>query len=351
MNKSFVKKINLVNNITKVERLDKILAQIIPEELGISRSRIQELMSVGAVVDSRGNYLKDPSAKSYVGQEVSIFLSEAEQSEIGSENIKLNIIYEDQDLLVVNKPAGMVVHPAPGSYSGTLVNALLYHCGESLSGIGGIKRPGIVHRIDKDTSGLLVVAKTNAAHIGLSKQFFEHTIERKYLAFVYGCPSRLDKNLNKLTGIVLQDNNQIKISNKISRHKNDRKKMAVHDELGRHAVTTISVKKTFGFKKSPVASLLECVLETGRTHQIRVHLNYLGHSIIGDQTYKSRKRTKISSSKRINDCVNDFSRQALHAAVLGFIHPINKEHLCFRADIPDDIQELLKNLEEINSVE
>ena len=348
MNNSFAQQIDLVVSINTAQRLDKTLAQLIPKELGISRSRVQELIISGSVSESNGNLLSDPSSKTYFGQKVIILLPHPEALDLLSENIKLDILYEDDDLLVVNKAAGMVVHPAPGAYNGTLVNALLYHCGESLSGIGGVKRPGIVHRIDKDTSGLLVVAKTNLAHSGLAKQFFQHTVERKYLAFAYGCPSTLDRKLKQLPGVTFEANDQMKVVGKICRHKVNRKKMTVSETSGRHAITRIRIKKYFGIKNSPTASLLECQLETGRTHQIRVHLNYTGHSIIGDQTYRARKRTSLGPSKDINLCVDNFKRQALHATTLGFVHPKTNEWLSFSATLPKDMKLLYSSLEGLN---
>lgn len=345
---SFKKQVDLVVDIKTAQRLDKTLAQLIPKDLGISRSRVQDLIIGGSVSDSDGNSLFDPSSKTYFGQKVIIFFPPPSLLEVLPENIELDIVFEDADLLVVNKMAGMVVHPAPGAQRGTLVNALLYHCGESLSGIGGVKRPGIVHRIDKDTSGLLVVAKTNLAHLGLAKQFSQHTVERKYLAIAYGYPSNFDHRLRKLPGVTFEANNKMKIVSKICRHKLNRKKMAVSAHLGRHAVTRISVKKYFGTKVSPVASLLECQLETGRTHQIRVHLNYTGHSIIGDQTYRARKRTSLGSSKEIKFCVDSFKRQALHAVTLGFVHPKTNEILSFSSELPNDMETLLKSLEGLN---
>ena len=348
MDSSFAKQIDLIVSTATAQRLDKTLAQLIPKELGISRSRVQELILTGAVLEPNGKFLYDPSSKTYFGQKVIILLPNPKVLDILSENIQLDILYEDADLLVVNKAAGMVVHPAPGAHNGTLVNALLYHCGESLSGIGGVKRPGIVHRIDKDTSGLLVVAKTNLAHSGLAKQFFQHSVERKYLTYAYGCPSNFDRKLKQLPGVTFEAKDQIRVMSKICRHKVNRKKMAVSDTSGRHAVTRIRVKKYFGIKTSPSASLLECQLETGRTHQIRVHLNYMGHSIIGDQTYKARKRTSLGSSKDINFCVDNFKRQALHAATLGFVHPKTNEWLSFSSAPPKDMENLLSSLERLD---
>ena len=348
MDTSFERQIDLVVNIRTAQRLDKTLAQLVPKELGISRSRVQELIISGAVSDSEGKFLDDPSSRTYFGQKVIILLPRPQALDLLPENIKLDILYEDTDLLVVNKSAGMIVHPAPGVYNGTLVNALLYHCGSSLSGIGGVKRPGIVHRIDKDTSGLLVVAKTNLAHLELAKQFFQHSAERKYLAFAYGCPSKLDRKLKQLPGVTFEASDQMKVVGNICRHKVNRKKMTVSENTGRYALTRIRVKKFFGIKTSPVASLLECKLETGRTHQIRVHLNYTGYNIIGDQTYKARKRTNLGPSKEINFSVQNFKRQALHAATLGFAHPKTNEWLSFSSTLPVDMKNLLSSLERLN---
>lgn len=346
MDNSFAKKIHLVVNTNTAQRLDKTLAELIPKELGISRSRIQELIIGGAVLNADGKFLYQPSSKTHFGQKVIVLLPPPHALDLLPEDVKLDILYEDSDLLVINKVAGMVVHPAPGLYRGTLVNALLYHCGETLSGIGGVKRPGIVHRIDKDTSGLLVVAKTNIAHAGLAKQFFQHSVERRYIAFAYGCPSSFDSKLKLLSGITFEAKDQMKVVSKIGRHKVNRKKMAVSLNSGRHAVTRIQVKKFFGVKNSPMASLLECQLETGRTHQIRVHLSYIGHSIIGDQTYRARKRTSLGPSKDSTFHVDNFKRQALHAATLGFVHPKTNEWLSFSSALPDDMENLLGFLEQ-----
>ena len=345
MCRSFKKTIKVVVNDELAQRLDKTLTQLIPEEFCVSRSRIKELMTIGSVKNSLGETLTDPSAKSFFGQQITIVLPPLGDSEISPENIKLDILYEDSELLVVDKPAGMVVHPAPGSLTGTLVNALLFHCGISLSGIGGIKRPGIVHRIDKDTSGLLVVAKTDFAHQKLSQQFFKHSVQRKYIAFVFGRPSNLDRRLKKMHSFDFETNNSMRIYGKIARHKTNRKRMAVYKDIGRDAVTKVKVKDSFGPKDNPIASLLECVLETGRTHQIRAHLNYIGHNIIGDQMYKSRKQMNLSSYPEIDMIIKGLRRQALHAASLGFLHPQNGEWLDFTSKIPPDIKALSDTLE------
>lgn len=235
------------------------------------------------------------------------------------ENIELDILYEDDDLLVVNKPAGLVVHPGAGNTSGTLVNALLAHCHDSLSGIGGVKRPGIVHRIDKDTSGILVVAKNDFTHVKLSEQFSRHSIERVYDAFVWGY-------VRNITGV---------ISGNIGRSSTNRQKMAIVKTGGKHATTHYERVNVFG---NGLASHIKCILETGRTHQIRVHMASLGHSLIGDQVYGI-------PNKNAPEEIKYFPRQALHAGFLGFTHPRTLEHMTFEASMPEDMKNLLNELE------
>lgn len=281
-----------------------------------------------------GVILTDPKAKVAEGDEITITVEEAAEVETVAEDIPLDIIYEDDDLIVVNKPAGMVVHPAPGSPSGTLVNALLHHFGGNLSGIGGEKRPGIVHRIDKDTSGLLVVAKSDRAHHGLAAQFADHSMEREYLALCHGAPDGADPRLRGLKGVSFEGST-VKITTQLARHKTDRQRQAVLFTGGRHAVTRVRVLEAHG----PV-SLVSCRLETGRTHQIRVHMSHAGHALIGDQTYGGRRRVsaKVHGAERLNT----FPRQALHAATLGFVHPVTKESLSFEAPLPEDFRSLLE---------
>jgi 23S rRNA pseudouridine1911/1915/1917 synthase len=233
-----------------------------------------------------------------------------------------------------------VVHPAPGTPSGTLVNALLHHFGGKLSGVGGEKRPGIVHRIDKDTSGLLVVAKSDKAHHGLALQFEKHTVVRRYLAVVHGVPDAADPRLRGTKGVSFEAANIMRITTQLARHKTDRQKQAVLFHGGRHAVTRVRMIKAFG--NPPAAALMECWLETGRTHQIRVHMAHAGHGLIGDQTYGGRRKlnTKALSAKAV-EMAAAFPRQALHAAVLGFDHPVTGEHLSFEAPLPSDIAALI----------
>lgn len=323
-------------------RLDKALSRDVPEEANLSRTRLARLIENGAV-SVNGVVLIDPKAKISEGAKIVVLVQEAEDSHIAAEDIALNIVHEDLDLIVVNKPAGMVVHPAPGSPTGTLVNALLHHCGANLSGVGGVKRPGIVHRIDKDTSGLLVVAKSDAAHHGLAAQFEAHTVERYYRAICYGVPDANDPRLRGIKGISFELGNIMRLTTQLARHKSDRQKQAVVFHGGRHAVTRTRVVEAYG---SPnVVSMVECWLETGRTHQIRVHLAHAGHGLIGDPVYGGKRKLPAKAfSAATTEAVRDFPRQALHAAVLGFKHPVIGTDLRFEAALPADMDGLVTNL-------
>ena len=254
---------------------------------------------------------KDKAAE---GAKVSVMLPEPELLDVEPENIPLDIVYEDEHVLVVNKPAGMVVHPAPGNYSGTLVNALMYHCGENLSAINGVIRPGIVHRIDKDTSGLLMVAKSDTAHAGLSRQLKDHSLTRKYQAIVYN-------NIKEDEGTV---------DAPIGRDPSNRMRNAVIYQNSRNAVTHYRVLERFG-----ELTLIEAVLETGRTHQIRVHMSYIKHPLLGDSLYGPQKKNKLGAS-----------RQMLHAGTLGFVHPVSGEYLEFTCQPPEDFMKVLGRLRE-----
>ena len=311
----------IVNKEYKGLRIDKFLALSFPD---ISRSQIQRLISDG-FLSSDDEIISDNSFKVKEGESYQLEIPPAEDAIPTPENIPLNIIFEDDDLIVINKPAGMTVHPAPGNYNGTLVNALLYHCKNNLSGIGGVKRPGIVHRIDKETSGLLVVAKNDLSHKGLSEQFAIHSIERTYFALVYGIPQPSSG----------------KIETNIGRSQYDRKKMAVVNTGGKHAITNYSTQEAY----KNIASLIKCNLETGRTHQIRVHMSHIGCSLIGDKVYiKSKKNSLTGISTETKNYINHFPRQALHAASLGFIHPRHKQFLQFHAPFPEDFLELKNTL-------
>lgn len=318
------------------QRLDAFLGA---RAEGLSRSRAKVLIEEGAVsVDGAPETNVRAAVKS--GSLYAIDLPPPTPAEPQAEAIPLDILFEDDHLIVLNKPAGMAVHPAPGSETGTLVNALLHHCKGTLSGIGGVERPGIVHRIDKLTSGILVAAKTEAAHTGLAALFERHDIERMYLAVTRGAP-------RPLTGT---------IDGAIARSVGDRKKMSVHrnpeSPVARRAVTHYKVAETFGVRDKqshlPAAALVECRLETGRTHQIRVHMTHIGNPIVGDPVYGRQSSLAALGSGPAHaaalDAVRNFPRQALHAAVLGFVHPVTGKTLRFEAPLPDDMAALIAAL-------
>lgn len=328
------------------ERLDKALAREVPEEAALSRSRLMKMIAEGDVLRD-GVAVTDPKTKVAEGEAYTLVLAPAEEYDARPEDIPLVVVYEDDELIVIDKPAGMVVHPAPGTPSGTLVNALLHHCGDTLSGIGGEKRPGIVHRIDKDTTGLLVVAKTDRAHHGLARQFEEHTVNRHYMALVHGTPDAADPRLRGLKGVSFETGGIVKIVTGLARHKTDRQRQAVvWDGAGRHAVTRARVLESYGGRQAAGgASLVECWLETGRTHQIRVHMSYAGHGLLGDQTYGGKRRLSPKSVGEVAAGLgNGFARQALHAASLGFVHPVTGEEMLFEAELPQDMAAVLEAL-------
>lgn len=302
------------------ERLDKALAAKAPE---LSRARIQALIAEGQV-SCEGRPAASASARATAGA-WRILIPPPTPAQPQPEAIALSVLFEDAHLIVVDKPAGMAVHPAPGSESGTLVNALLHHCGASLSGIGGVARPGIVHRIDKDTSGVLVAAKTDAAHQGLARLFAAHDIDRIYIAFTRGAP-------HPSRGL---------IEGAIARSTHDRKKMAVVRTGGRAAVTHYKVERAFGPADKPLAARIACRLETGRTHQIRVHLASKGAPCLGDPVYGSGQP---AAAVREVIAAAGLARQALHAAVLGFVHPVSGEALRFESPLPADMAALESGL-------
>lgn len=320
-------------------RLDKALAAAVPEAASLSRSRLMRMIADGDVLRN-GVAITDPKAKVAAGEVYVLTLAPPLSVETLAEAIPLTVVFEDADLVVIDKPAGMVVHPAPGSPSGTLVNALLYHCGDTLSGIGGERRPGIVHRIDKDTTGLLVVAKSDRAHHGLARQFEDHSVTRRYLALVHGVPQANDPRLRGLRGVTFEAGGILRIATGLARHKTDRQRQAVVWESGRHAVTRARVIEGFAAQ----AALVECWLETGRTHQIRVHLSYTGHGLLGDQTYGGKRRLSEKDFGPGADLANAFPRQALHAASLGFDHPVTGERLDFTSPLPADMAGLIQAL-------
>src|SRR5947209_621586 len=311
------------------ERLDRVLAHRVAE---LSRSRHKALILAGRVAID-GATIRDPGHRVNAGATVVLDLPPAQDVAVEPENIPLDVVFEDADLIVIDKPAGLVVHPAAGNWTGTLVNALVAHCGESLSGVGGVKRPGIVHRLDKDTSGLMVAAKTDRAHRALSRQFADHgrsgPLRRGYLAFVWGVPERPRGTIDKPIG----------------RHPRARDKMAVRTG-GRAAVTHWEVLERYrGRDGAPVASLIACRLETGRTHQIRVHLAAIGHPLLGDAVYGSGFKTKASQlADDAKAALAALGRQALHAYLLGIEHPSQGTNLEFRSELPDDLLRLRHSL-------
>ncbi|MDU2158486.1 RluA family pseudouridine synthase [Clostridium sp.] len=300
----------LVFKITEEEnigiRIDKYLSNIIE---GKSRSFIQGLIDSGAVLVNNEEIKSNYKLRNH--DEIIVSMPEPIELDVEPEDIDLNIVYEDEDVIVLNKPQGVVVHPAPGNYSGTLVNGLLYHC-KDLSGINGVIRPGIVHRIDKDTSGILVIAKNDDAHNHLAKQFKDHSIKREYYALVEGKFSKIEGTVDKPIG----------------RNKKDRLKMAIVED-GKRAVTHYNVLEQY----NNGTALVKCTLETGRTHQIRVHMAYIGHPLVGDPLYNSNKKQKFK-----------LQGQVLHAKTLGFIHPRSNEYIEFDSELPKYYLELLENI-------
>jgi len=296
-------------------RLDRALAAAVPT---LSRERLKTLIRSGAV-ESGGKAVRDPATKVSGEEALRVAVPEPTPAHNEAQDIPLKIVFEDQHLLVVDKAAGLVVHPAAGNFDGTLVNALLHHCGGSLSGIGGVARPGIVHRIDKDTSGLLVVAKTDVAHEGLARQFAAHSIDRRYLAIVNGVPQGAQGTVDA----------------PLARSAANRKKIAVVDDgRGKRAVTRWTRLEVLRD-----AALVECRLETGRTHQVRVHMASIGHPLLGDPVYGRSGKAHGEILKELQ-----FQRQALHAAELGFTHPVTKHSLSFSSPMPPDMQELFNAL-------
>lgn len=313
-------------------RLDRFLAALLPK---FSRSRLRQLLEAEAV-SLGGRTIKDPNHRVKPGERYALRIPPTISAVPEGQDIPLDIVYEDKDLIVINKQAGLVVHPAAGNPDGTLVNALIAHCGQAALAIGGEARPGIVHRLDKDTSGLLVAAKSERAMTSLAKQFANHTIERAYSAIVWGCP---------------RDSSGV-IESQIGRSPFDRKRMAVLRGGGKLARTRYKVVEKFGPQDRPFASLIECRLETGRTHQIRVHLTHLGHPLIGDPQYgrnRTTPRGKTEAELRAYSAADEFPRQALHAFVLGFQHPSLHKTLRFEVPWPADFAELVKALRGLNN--
>jgi len=301
------------------QRIDRMLASALPL---LSRARIQSLIGAGCVkVD--GETLVAASRRVKPGQTIIVDVPRAADPEPAPQAIPLDVVFEDDAVIVVDKPAGLVVHPAPGNPDNTLVNALIHHCGEELVGIGGVRRPGIVHRLDKDTSGLIVAAKTETAHRSLVEQFAAHSVERGYYALVWGVPAPSRGTVDKRVG----------------RNPHNRKKMAVVSRGGKTAVTHYRVLRT---SAGGALSLIECWLETGRTHQIRVHLSHIGHGVVSDPIYGHRRGQRLRSlAVSLQDAVTTLSRQALHAFRLGFTHPMTLKRVLFETKLPDMFEDLL----------
>ncbi len=307
-------------------RLDAWLAGAVAD---LGRNRAKKLIVDGHVTIA-GRTIVEPKRPVKPGERVIVDLPPPVAAGPAAEDIPLAVVYEDDDLIVIDKPAGLVVHPAGGHPGGTLVNALIAHCGDSLSGIGGVARPGIVHRLDKDTSGLMVVAKTDRAHQGLAAQFADHgrtgPLERAYLALVWGVPDRPQGTIDLA----------------LARSTRNREKIEVKRTGGRHAVTHYAVEERFGPAARPLAALVECALETGRTHQIRVHMAAIGHPVVGDRAYGSGFATKAGLlPEPARSVVSAFPRQALHAYLLGFAHPVSGAEMRFESDLPGDMAILL----------
>ncbi len=307
------------------ERLDKALTALLPD---LSRARLQALLAEGQVADGTGQPVTEAKRKVRAGEGYTVTIPPPVPATPEGQAIPLDVVYEDDQLIVIDKPQGLVVHPAAGNADGTLVNALLAHCKGSLSGIGGVERPGIVHRLDKDTSGLMVAAKTDIAHRGLAKQFEDHSIDRAYRALVWGVPR---PTAGEITG-------------HIGRDPRNRKKMAVRpDASGRWAKTFYTVLERFGDR----AALVECRLATGRTHQIRVHMASIGHPIIGDPLYGGRRGRTAGLPPELKNPLNDCKNQALHACILGFTHPVTGERLSFSSNkhnYINDISAILRSV-------
>ncbi|NQW10617.1 MAG: RluA family pseudouridine synthase [Alphaproteobacteria bacterium] len=310
------------------DRVDRWLAQCLEVQEDVpklSRNRLKSLILDGQVSADDAT-ITDPSASVKPGAVYRIVVPPPEPAAPEAQDLPLAVVYEDADLIVIDKPAGMTVHPAPGSPRDTLVNALIAHCGDTLSGIGGVRRPGIVHRIDKETSGLLVVAKTDTAHHGLAEQFARHDVDRVYLALCHGAPV---PTAGRIEGA-------------IGRHPRDRVRMAVRPAgRGKAAITHYKTRERFG----TAAALLECRLETGRTHQIRVHLAHIGHPLVGDPVYGGGRRARADGiTPEAREAIDSFARQALHATVLGFVHPTTGETVRFESPPPADLAQLLTAL-------
>ena len=312
-------------DLEKKIRLDKFLTNNLKN---LSRSQIKKII-ISKNIQVNKKYVTASSEKIKENDLVEVNIPEEKTDDIKPKNINLDIVYEDKDIVVINKKSGLIVHPGAGNKDETLVNGLLYLYKNNLSNINGEFRPGIVHRIDKDTSGIIVVAKNNRAHSHLSQQFSKHTIRRKYVALIWGVIRPLSGKINTL----------------ISRSKKNRQLMTVSDHSGKKAITNYKTIKTFSSKEIPKISLVECILETGRTHQIRVHLSFKGNPLIGDKKYGKKKMKFKKINQKFNEILLSFTRQALHAKSLSFIHPTKKKLVNFESKLPNDFRKMLDFLD------
>ncbi len=323
------KKINfIINNKEELNRIDTVINKHFPE---ISRTRIKKLI-LDKKLKINDKTILDPSKKILINDKINLIIPEPKKTSLKPYKYKLDIIYEDEYLLVINKPAGIVIHPGAGNYDNTIVNALISYDKKSLSNIGDELRPGIVHRIDKNTSGLIVIAKNNEAHENLSIQFNKHSILRSYQLLVWG---RIKPSKGKIETL-------------ITRSSKNRQLMEVSKIKGKKAITNYKTIEIFESRKTPTLSLVECKLETGRTHQIRVHMNYLGNSIVGDDKYKKKFKKIKNIDKDIEKLLLNLNRQFLHAKTLGFLHPKTKEEMIFSSILPKELEIILKNLRNTN---
>ena len=319
----------IVNEDFNNKRIDQVVANQYPK---ISRTKVNKIIK-NNLLKLNGKVFNDPSAKIKLGDQIEFISLQEESIDLVPKKMDLKIIFEDEDIIIIDKPVGMVVHPGAGNFENTMVNGLLYHCKNKLSGISGEDRPGIVHRIDKDTSGLLVVAKNDQAHALIAKQFEEHTIKRSYLVFVYGILRPLHGRIETLIG----------------RNKTNRQKMSADVAKGKEAITNYETLEVFKGSKILDISLVKCVLETGRTHQIRVHMSHKGNPILGDQTYGKKIKKLRGVDQKFEDILKSLKRQALHAHTLGFVHPKTNQDVFYASELPEDLNKLKNRLETLKN--
>ena len=318
-----------VNEDFNNKRIDQVVANQYPK---ISRTKVNKIIK-NNLLKLNGKIFNDPSAKIKLGDQIEFISLQEESIDLVPKKMDLKIIFEDEDIIIIDKPVGMVVHPGAGNFENTMVNGLLYHCKNKLSGINGEDRPGIVHRIDKDTSGLLVVAKNDQAHSFIAKQFEEHTIKRSYLVFVHGIIRPLHGRIETLIG----------------RNKTNRQKMSADVAKGKEAITNYETLEVFKGSKILDISLVKCVLETGRTHQIRVHMSHKGNPILGDQTYGKKIKKLRGVDQEFEDILKSLKRQALHAHTLGFVHPKTNQDVFYASELPEDLNKLKNRLETLKN--